>query len=306
MPTLNISMALVPNRIKANDVECWQCSQLSHILSNLLNDLLNAHHFSNVMKTSSEAQWNMDMHWASTFHMLHEVAVIKEMAGPSSPLASSLGQGSISSVTEKAKIELDQLHSLPSTSNKWTWGEKLTEADVLSLGRSASQPQPTSRFGYNKSLRHGKQARQDSPFPSMPTTHSHWDDMPADLSGLPNYLFSDLSYFKNNDQLIYDPLGKKRINEDTKMTEGVSPPPGWQSAHHYVALEATKSDNNKSIGIADQWSSDKSQNKITAELDLADQWLSADEEKEPANMQTGHCSLANDNELAILQTSPQF
>ena len=85
----------------------------------------------------------------------------------------------------------------------------------------------------------------------------------------------------------------------------VSPPPGWWSAHHYVASKATKSDNNNSIGIADQWSFNKSQNKITAELDLADQWSSADEEKEPANMQTSQCSLANDNELAVLQTSPQ-
>ena len=86
MPTFNISTALSPNEIKANDVECQQCSQLSHILSNLLNDLLDAHRFSNVMKTSSEAQWNMDMHQASTFHMLHEAAMIKEMASPSSTL----------------------------------------------------------------------------------------------------------------------------------------------------------------------------------------------------------------------------
>ena len=127
MPTFNIGMALSPNRIKANDIECWQCSQLSHILSNSLNDLLDAHCFSNVMKTSSKAQWNMDMCQASTFHVLHEVAVIKEMASPSSASASSLGQGSISSVTEKAKIELDRLCSLPSTLYKWTWGEKLTE-----------------------------------------------------------------------------------------------------------------------------------------------------------------------------------
>ena len=81
MPTFNIGTSLGPNGIKANDVECRQCSQLSHILSNLLNDLLNTHCFSNVMKTSSKAQWNMDMHQASTFHMLHEAAV-KEMAGP--------------------------------------------------------------------------------------------------------------------------------------------------------------------------------------------------------------------------------
>ena len=83
MPTFNIGMALSPNRIKENDVECQQCSQFTHILSNSLNDLLDTHCFSNVMKTNSEAQWNMDMLWASTFHMLHEAAMIKEMAGPS-------------------------------------------------------------------------------------------------------------------------------------------------------------------------------------------------------------------------------
>ena len=79
------------------------------------------------------------MRQASTFNLLHEAAVIKEMAGSSSALPTFRKAGKLlaksalpkaSLVIEMAKRELIHLQVLPPTSHKWMWGEQLTKAKV--------------------------------------------------------------------------------------------------------------------------------------------------------------------------------
>jgi hypothetical protein len=83
------------------------------------------------MSTASENQWNIDMRWASTFNLLYEAAVVKE-GGPLPCPQGNKGDRE-RAVAERAREELQQLQELPPSLHKWTWGERLTEADVLGL-----------------------------------------------------------------------------------------------------------------------------------------------------------------------------
>ncbi|KAF8965705.1 hypothetical protein BDZ97DRAFT_1810647 [Flammula alnicola] len=56
-------------------------------------------------------------------------------------------------VAEAAEADLRRLQSMPPTSFKWTWGERLTKADVLDLRHFAKQ---RLRSGYNTSIREAK------------------------------------------------------------------------------------------------------------------------------------------------------
>lgn len=119
--------ANIPGSSTTKPIKCRKCDKYSQILSNSLQDILDTHSFASTMLTCSETQWNIDMRRASTFNLLHEAVVIKEMANPMADKQSALPKGNIiESVTEKAKRELVRLKSLPYTSYKWTWGEKLT------------------------------------------------------------------------------------------------------------------------------------------------------------------------------------
>lgn len=66
------------------DNKCGKCVQYRQILADTLQDLVDTHNYTNAMSTSFNIQWNIDMCRASTFNLLHEAAVVKEMAGSSS------------------------------------------------------------------------------------------------------------------------------------------------------------------------------------------------------------------------------
>ena len=190
MPSLsaqakNISKLLGAEGTRTNDNPCRQCSQYCQILSNILEDLVDVHLFSNVMSTSSETQWNLDMCRASTFNLLHKAAMIKEMAGPTSATRLRRTLDLAQTVSNTAISELEQLRALPPTSHKWTWGKQLMEADILTLGQPSTQA-PHSR--YNVPLRSGNHAGQPSNTPSMPTSHGI-NDVTSLTSALPDYPF---------------------------------------------------------------------------------------------------------------------
>ena len=96
----------------------------------LLLNIINIHSYVNSMLASSEMQWNIDMHRASTFNQLYEASVLKEMADTSHSMA-----GTPIGIEQTALNELDGLKILPESSYKWTWGESLTKADVVALRR---------------------------------------------------------------------------------------------------------------------------------------------------------------------------
>ncbi|KAF8809697.1 hypothetical protein BYT27DRAFT_7093990, partial [Phlegmacium glaucopus] len=119
---------------------CPRCTQYRKVLSDVLQDVITFRNLSSVMATSSETQWKLGLRRASTFHLLHEAAVLKETAGCSAPASATTVQN-IGNVTRTASSELTQLQSLPVIrfnlslvlSYKWTWGETLTKAEVLAL-----------------------------------------------------------------------------------------------------------------------------------------------------------------------------
>jgi hypothetical protein len=197
-----------PLPVKPATGTCEKCEEYSDILSNTLLDVVNIHTFAQMMLTSSETQWNIDMRRASTFNLLHEASVIKEMAGPSS--ATSVTPMGVDSVARTAAQELQRLKQLPPTSHKWTWGECLTKTEVLGLGRSGTDSKLSFHSGYDQSLIDGDILGINSSLPSMPVTMDV-EDILSDAARLPpDSKVQDIVEFERMGSRFYDPLGKKR------------------------------------------------------------------------------------------------
>jgi hypothetical protein len=82
------------------------------------------------------------MRRASTFNLLYEAAVTKEGGPATRPPQGNKGERA-KAVEDTAREELQRLEVLPPSSHKWTWGEKLTKADVLGLGQERFIPATT-------------------------------------------------------------------------------------------------------------------------------------------------------------------
>ena len=143
----SVALNLGPS-LSSNVSSCQKCKQYKDILSNTINDLVDIHHFTNTMFTSSKAQWKVDMRQASTFNLLYEAAIIKVTENLRLPKPSQMTPASVG---EKARQELQILTmALPASSYKWTWGTTLTEEDInLSLYRSGTQPKNQIHSRYN-------------------------------------------------------------------------------------------------------------------------------------------------------------
>jgi hypothetical protein len=270
-------------------MKCPKCNEYSEILSNTLLDILDLHNLAAASKTSAETQWNIDMRRASTFHLLHEAAVIKETAEPCSGEAEV-----ISSVSDNAKMELARLQALPISSHKWTWGEKLTEAEVLALRRSGTKPKYRMHSGYDISLHDGKLTGVDSPWPSAPKSIQDLQDMPPQsTSAFPDYDFPAVQYFKKRRNLIYDPLGKIRpphtpvdaVRPHSQLADLTSKNLISHNEIFNAEREESSSDDRRSMAnnkdVADEWSSAADDMpEIQAVVDVADVWSSGSEEKE--------------------------
>jgi len=234
IPPIPTSPTSPPPHSSANS--CPKCGHYSQILSNALQDLVNVHELSNTMVASHEAQWNISMRRASTFNLLHEAAVIKDVAdvagSPSAtPVISpdSVAE-TVNSVAEIARKNLARLQSLPPSSHKWTWGERLSEKEVLDLGRSGTRPKKNMHSGYDVSLIDGKRYGEDSSIPSMPKSSDIINNSGAQSIDIIPELTTHISipYFENKQFTSYDPLGKSRAassgrNEGLGNTSGGSP-----------------------------------------------------------------------------------
>jgi hypothetical protein len=218
IPPIPTSPKSPPPHSSANS--CPKCGHYSQILSNALQDLVNVHELSNTMVASHEAQWNISMRRASTFNLLHEAAVIKDVAhvagSPSAtPIISpdSVAETS-NSVAEIARKNLSRLQSLPPSSHKWTWGERLSEKEVLDLARSGTRPKKKIHSGYDVSLIDGKRYGVDSSVPSMPKSSEIFSNSGAKSMDIIPELTTHISlpYFENKRFTSYDPLGKSRAS----------------------------------------------------------------------------------------------
>ena len=200
--TVTHSTPAAPSMTPATDTSCPRCTDYKNILSNTLLDLVNIHTYVDMMSTCSETQWNIDMRRASTFNLLHEAAVMKDVASDCSatnpiPIDKEL-------IAQNAAEELERMKLLIPSSHKWTWGESLSESEVLSLRRPGKIHRNRVHSGYDMSLKPGKLTGQDSPFPSMPTSV----DNPTTVEDAPAPPDNVADRYRNIRSLLFDPLGK--------------------------------------------------------------------------------------------------
>jgi hypothetical protein len=100
---------------------------------------------------------------------------------------------------------------LPLSSHKWTWGEILSEGDVLALRRSGTRPQKAAHSWYDLSLKDGKLLGDDSSHSNL-TSHGRYDDVPVEVSHpLPFSNATDIPFFTGHDHFQYNPL---KISKD--------------------------------------------------------------------------------------------
>lgn len=194
-------------------LSCQKCEQYRNVISDLLREILKFHTFSTAMSTASGNQWHLGMRRASTFHQLHEAALLKETGDPAI-IATAPATGSVpararasQAIATAAAAELTRLQQLPASAHKWIWGQQLTAAEVLGLRRRGSRPGPAPHTGYDISMAEGRlNAGEGSDWPPSICSGGH-EDVPADVSiPPPPTTFTYPGYFESNDQLIYDPL----------------------------------------------------------------------------------------------------
>lgn len=111
---------------------CHNCKMFKQLLSDVLIDTLTLREKTLALSTSASTMLDLGIHKASTFQLLHEAAILKETASIAPPARASKARR-IEAVNKNAKSQFQQLKNLPPTSHKWTWGETLTEDDVLAL-----------------------------------------------------------------------------------------------------------------------------------------------------------------------------
>ena len=135
-----------------------------------------------------ENQWQLGMHWASTFHQLHKAALLKETdasaaTAPPPPTGSLQACARASQhIANAAAANLTQLQQLPPLAYKWVWGMQLTAAEVLGLCHRGTQPGPAPHTGYDISLAEGRlPAGEGSDIPLSILSGRH-EDVLADVS----------------------------------------------------------------------------------------------------------------------------
>ena len=273
------------------DQSCAKCLEYGSIFSNTLIDMVNIITFANMMLTSSETQWNLDMHRASIFHSLHEAAIIKETTGCSSGvhpssgahLSSSGPSARVESVRRSAEEELIRLKNLPPTSHKWTWGESLTLSDVLALQRTGTMPRKEFHSGYDMPLKDGKR-EEDTPTPPMPETlHEQQSEMADDDLVLPD---NDVSPHPNVEKMrsrVYDPLGKRRApqifpynsagNQD-KSRKNISRIPATLTMGNLLILDGDDSTGGENLpdGIVSDTGPEYINDEVSIRESIEDMW----------------------------------
>jgi hypothetical protein len=274
------SPSTAPESFPDDTLQCQNCDQYAGILSDTLQDLLGIHNVATTMGTNYDIQWDMDMRRASTFHLLYEAAVLKETADvPSASQVSMLHGNAIKNVADSANRELVRLQALSPSSHKWTWGERLTNDEVLSLHRCGSR----KHSGYEISLKDGKRVGEYSPNPSMPeTSHAHSDFFSRPSSSalrplIPEHSLPEIPYFKKRQNLSFDPLRKIRrqhipvssftadlTRENVKGLSDVMPFDG----------DTTSNIENLLVRVEEEWKSGTDEEGEVSAHDVADEWKS--------------------------------
>lgn len=262
-PSIHSHSSVLPDpAVNSEPSLCTKCDQYREILNQTLQDILDMNAFAKAKVLDTETQWNLNMRRASTFHLLHEASVNKECAGNSSAPSAHY---SSEMVVKNARQEFTRLSNLPVSSHKWTWGEDLTEREVLELRRLLTRPRNREHSGYYSSLKDGKLG-DGSPLPSLPASFDGQNISPnQSRPPSPGSLVSEISYFKKKRNLIYDPLGKM-----------VSHPAHLSSSLAELSTENV-THNTELLSYAEDIVVSSNVSKTT--IDVADDWKSGSEDE---------------------------
>ena len=177
------------------------------------------------MSTSLENLLNISIRKSSAFNLFHEAAILKETKGPEAPRAKTGDR--ILSVGENVVLELKHLKDLPALSYKWTWGETLSEEEVLKLNQSGLCLGRGKHSGYGISLLDGKPAGEYSDYlaPSSQSSNVQYEDLLAETSLVPPP--TDLcfpTYFSNPvHQRLYNPYKIYKVSEKAPSQASTAP-----------------------------------------------------------------------------------
>ena len=107
-----------------------------------------------------------------------------------------------------AASELNRLDKIPATSYKWTWGESLTEEDIINLRQPGTKPGPGPHSGYDVSLAQGKMEGEYSDGPSNSfSLNNPNEELPGEALFIPPATDLQLPvYFSKRDIRKYNPL----------------------------------------------------------------------------------------------------
>ena len=209
--SVNLPEIIRPEKVKTAPAGagagCQSCPKYRQLLSDVLRDILKYQDFASVMTTSSKNLFHLGVRKCSTFNLLYEAAVLKETAGVSPPANVSTVKH-ISDVRNHAASELNRLDKMPATSYKWTWGESLTEEDIINLRRPGTKPGPGPHSGYDVSLVQGKMEGDYSDGPSSSFSSNNLnEELPGEALFIPPATDLQLPvYFSKRDIRKYNPL----------------------------------------------------------------------------------------------------
>jgi hypothetical protein len=263
------------------------------LLSDVLQDVVKFQRFASLMSTSTKNHLNLGIRRTAAFNLLHEAAVIKETAGTLAPAPAPLSTHLISAVTENASSELTRLQNLPPSSYKWTWGETLTEKEVIALRQSGTNPGRAPHSGYDVSLREGNMMGEESAGVRSDLPSLEADDMAIDPALIPPPTDLALpSFFSNPDfRHVYNPLHlsnpsispylpeQSRSSLDNQVIEAGMPniagpePSPINMADNWSDKSGPT---HQALQMADNWSdlsgSEPSISAAPAPIDMADNW----------------------------------
>jgi hypothetical protein len=257
---------------------CRTCVEYRGLVSEMFKNLQEIHKYSTAMTTASENQWKIDMRSASTFHLLHQAVIAKETAHPAPvpvPVHAST-KTRASAVRLQAQKELNKYNALPPASHKWTWGEVLTEGDVLALRRTGTRPGRAPHSGYDISLKDGTEPYNSSPLLTHPSASAVFDDLPPEISTeLPTNIHPLPDYFTDYRQLKYDPL--------SEIARHIPVTPVIKLGDETVSVDT----------LADLWTSDSGGASPAGpvpvtQMDLADQWPNPSDDEDNGTQINSH------------------
>lgn len=274
-PQVTAAAAAVPAMPSGPHRSSADRHSLQQDVARLRQDLQSCGVFSTSQATSFEHNWDVSMRRAAGFHILHQMAIQKELGSAPMKLATpvaTLMRPSASTTRSKAsttmgnqaQAELKRLQALPAESHKWTWGVDLTEEDVLSIEHMRYKSMKNSHSDYNLSL-------------SYKGLHPH------PLSSSPRHSLLDTAVFSSADEGEeippfpsdaepaplnigrFDPLSRYPSPSNSKVAG---------PSISQLPLEAGI-DSRDILAIADDWNDDDddSNSDIAA---IADEWDDAD------------------------------